>query len=197
ILSPANQTMLVGIKPTVGLISRYGIIPITADQDTAGPLACTVTDAAILLGVLEGSMPDPHDVAPTTCQLPQNHDYTPHLKRDGLKGAGIGIRGAFFYDKVRPPTETSPRGGLNDDQARAMADAIEILRREGAVIVDPADIPSVVDTDPVNNFLLWNICSGEPGRKASDANCSVVFKYGMKRDFNAWLSSLGPEAPVK
>src|SRR5215470_10252820 len=70
ILSPANQTMLVGIKPTVGRISRYGIIPITADQDTAGPLARTVTDAAILLGVLEGTAPDPHDPATTTCTAP-------------------------------------------------------------------------------------------------------------------------------
>ena len=61
ILSPANQTMLVGIKPTVGRISRYGIIPITADQDTAGPMARTVTDAAIMLGVLEASAPDPND----------------------------------------------------------------------------------------------------------------------------------------
>ena len=59
ILSPANQNMLVGIKPTVGRISRYGVIPITADQDTAGPMARTVTDAAILLGVLEGAAPDP------------------------------------------------------------------------------------------------------------------------------------------
>jgi len=197
ILSPANQTMLVGIKPTVGRISRYGIIPITADQDTAGPLARTVTDAAILLGVLEGSMPDPNDVTPVTCPVPANRDYTPHLKRDGLKGARIGIPRAFFYDKVTPPGENAPRGGLTTEQASAMAEAIEILKREGATIVDPADLPSVIDRDPASNFLLWNICSGEPGRKGNDANCSVVFKYGMKRDFNAWLRSLGPTAPVK
>jgi len=96
ILSPANQTMLVGIKPTVGRISRYGIIPITADQDTAGPMARTVTDAAIVLGVLEGTAPDPNDPAMGACPLPRNHDYTPHLKRDGLKGARIGIPRAFF-----------------------------------------------------------------------------------------------------
>src|SRR5499426_908279 len=197
ILSPANQTMLVGIKPTVGRISRYGIIPITADQDTAGPLARTVTDAAILLGVLEGSMPDPNDVAPATCPVPANRDYTPHLKRDGLKGARIGIPRAFYYDKVTPPGETAPRGGLTTEQASAMAEAIEILKREGATIVDPADLPSVVDPDPASNFVLWNICSGEPGRKGNDANCTVVFKYGMKRDFNAWLRSLGPTAPLK
>ena len=63
ILSPSNQNMLAGIKPTVGRISRYGVIPITADQDTAGPMARTVTDAAILLGVLEGAAPDPNDPA--------------------------------------------------------------------------------------------------------------------------------------
>src|SRR3989475_3679652 len=80
ILSPANQTMLAAIKPTVGRISRYGIIPITADQDTAGPMARTVTDVAILLGVLEGTAPDPNDPAMGLCPLPRDHDYTPHLK---------------------------------------------------------------------------------------------------------------------
>jgi len=197
ILSPANQTMLVGIKPTVGRISRYGIIPITADQDTAGPMARTVTDAAILLGVLEGAAPDPKDSATNTCPRPANSDYTAYLKRDGLKGARIGIPRAFFYDKITLPGETTARGGLTPEQAAAMADAIEALRREGAVIVDPADIPSVIDPDPANNFLRWSVCSGVPGAKETDANCSVVFKYGMKRDFNAWLASLGPGAPVK
>jgi len=197
ILSPANQTMLVGIKPTVGRISRYGIIPITGDQDTAGPMARTVTDAAILLGVLEGTAPDPNDPATGACPLPRDRDYTPHLKRDGLKGARIGVPRAFFYDAITLPGETNARGGLAPDQARVMADAIETLRREGAVIVDPADIPSVVDPDPAANFLRWGICAGAPGAKASDASCSVVFKYGMKRDFNAWLRTLGPSAPVK
>jgi amidase len=197
ILSPANQTMLVGIKPTVGRISRYGIIPITADQDTAGPLARTVTDAAILLGVLEGTAPDPMDQAMTTCTPLPNHDYTPHLKRAGLQGARIGIPQAFYYDKATAPGETTPRGGLNPDQAKVMAEAIEALGREGATIVDPADIPSILTPDPTANFLLWNTCSGVDGRKEKDANCSVVFKYGMKRDFNKWLSTLGPDAPVK
>jgi amidase len=197
ILSPASQTMLVGIKPTVGRISRYGIIPITADQDTAGPMARTVTDAAILLGVLEGTAPDPHDPTTGRCPLPRDRDYTRHLRRDGLKGARIGVPRAFFYDTVTPPGETTPRGGLTEDQARVMADAIETLRREGAEIVDPADIPSVVDPDPAWNVLRWGICSGPAGAKASDAGCSVVFKYGMKRDFNAWLRTLGPAAPVK
>jgi amidase len=197
ILSPANQTMLVAIKPTLGRLSRYGIIPITADQDTAGPMARTVTDAAILLGVLEGTAPDANDPTTGACPLPRDHDYRRHLRRDGLKGARIGIPRAFFYDKLTLPGDTTARGGLTADQARVMADAIETLRREGAVLVDPADIPSVVDPDPANNFLRWGICSGAPGAKASDTNCSTVFKYGMKRDFNAWLRTLGPSAPVK
>lgn len=197
ILSPANQTMLVGIKPTVGRISRYGVIPITADQDTAGPMARTVTDAAIMLGVLESAAPDPHDAATRTCQPPPNRDYTVHLKRDGLTGARIGIPRASFYDKITPPGEKDPRGGLTDAQAKSMADAIEALKKEGAVIVDPADIPSVVDPDPKGNFLVWGQCAGLENARGKDQNCSVVLKYGMKRDFNAWLATLGPAAPVK
>src|SRR3977135_2272607 len=75
ILSPANQNMLAAIKPTVGRISRYGVIPISADQDTAGPMAKTVTDAAILLGALESPSPDPDDPATNTCTPPPGHDY--------------------------------------------------------------------------------------------------------------------------
>ena len=193
ILSPSNQNMLAGIKPTVGRISRYGVIPITADQDTAGPMAKSVTDAAILFGALEGAAPDPNDAATTTCQAPPNRDYTPFLKREGLKGARIGIPRANYYDRITPPGEKNPRGGLNEAQAKSMADAIEVLKKEGATIVD-ADIPSVVDQDPKNNFLLWGgACDNGP----RGANCSSVLWYGMKRDFNAWLVSLGPAAPVK
>ena len=197
IINPANQTGLAAIKPTVGRISRYGVIPIVADQDTAGPMARTVTDAAILLGVLEGAVPDPLDPATRRCAPPSNRNYTAHLKRDGLKGARIGIPRAFFYDKVIPPGETAPRGGLNSGQAAAMADAIEILRREGAIIVDPVILPSVADPDPANNYLKFPICAGAPQAKGSDDQCTVVLKYGMKRDFNAWLRTLGPGAPVK
>src|SRR5262249_42745581 len=166
-------------------------------QDTAGPMARTVTDAAILMGVLEGTGPDANDSAMGRCAQPRDHDYTPHLKRDGLRGARIGIPRAFFYDKATPPGESTPRGGLNDEQARVMAEAIEVLKREGAVVVDPADIPSIVDPDPAKNFMLWGICSGASGARATNANCSTVFNYGMKRDFNAWLRSLGPGAPVR
>jgi amidase len=196
ILSPSNQNMLVGIKPTVGRISRYGVIPITADQDTPGPMAKSVTDAAIMLGALEGRKPDPNDPATNACTPPPRNDYTPFLKPGALKGARIGIPRAFFYDRVElVPGE--PRGGLNAEQSTAMADAIEVLRKQGAVIVDPADIPSVIDKDPANNFLAWNSCAGSSDSKGKDEGCSSVLKYGMKRDFNRWLATLGPSAPVK
>jgi amidase len=193
ILSPANQNMLVGIKPTVGRISRYGVIPITADQDTAGPMARTVTDAAILMGALESASPDPNDPATKTCQAPPNRDYTPHLKADALKGARIGIPRANYYERIIPPGAKEPRGGLNEAQAASMAAAIDALRKAGATVID-ADIPSIVDPDPARNFLVWGSdCDKGPQHH----NCSSVLWYGMKRDFNSWLASLGPAAPVK
>jgi len=205
ILSPSNQNMLAAIKPTVGRISRYGVIPITADQDTAGPMAKTVTDAAILFGALESPAPDPNDPATSTCTPAAGRDYTKFLKADGLKGARIGIPRAFYYDKIEPPGNAARRGGggrggfdgLNPEQARVMTEAIDVLKQQGAVIVDPADIPSIVTKDPDKNFLLWGQCSGLTNVKGKDADCSVVLKYGMKRDFNKWLATLGPSAPVK
>ena len=197
VVNPAALTMLVGIRPTTGRISRYGVIPITADQDTAGPMARTVADAAILLGAMEGAAPDPNDSATERCTPPPNRDYTPHLKRDGLRGARIGIPRAYFYDRVTPPGEKSPRGGLNEGQAALMAEAIHVLEREGAILVDPANLPSVIDRDPSKNVLLWETCSGINQGAGHDANCTSVLKYGMKRDFNAWVKTLGPSAPVK
>ncbi|HEY5490157.1 MAG TPA: amidase family protein [Gemmatimonadaceae bacterium] len=197
ILSPANQNMLVAIKPTVGRISRYGVIPITADQDTPGPMARTVEDAAIMLGALEGAQPDPNDAATKTCVPPANRDYRPHLKRDALKGARIGIPRKSYYDGIVTPGSPTPRGGLSPAQATVMAEAIEALKKEGAVIVDPADIPSVVTTDTARNFLSWGVCGGVESRKGRNADCSTVLEYGMKRDFNAWLASLGTATPIK
>ena len=196
ILSPSNQNMLVGIKPTVGRISRYGVIPITADQDTAGPMARTVADAALMLGALESAAPDPNDPATTACQAPPNRDYTPHLKADALKGARIGIPKAFFFDPVTLRGEKEPRGGLNPAQRTAMGQALAVLKQAGAEIVE-ADIPSIVDPDSKNNFLLWGTCAGPSDVRGKDANCSSALKYGMKRDFNAYLASLGDRAPVK
>jgi amidase len=78
-----------------------------------------------------------------------------------------------------------------------MADAIAVLKQKGAIVVDPADVPSFVAKDEDHNFLSWDFCSGADQAKGKDAHCSVNFKYGMKRDFNTWLQSLGPTAPVK
>jgi amidase len=197
VISPSNANMLVGIRPTIGRISRYGVIPITADHDTAGPMTRTVTDAAIMFGALESASPDPNDPATKTCTPPPGRDYTKFLNAGALKGARIGIPRAFYYDRMTVPGETNPRGGLNDDQAKAMADAIAVLKQQGAVIVDPADVPSFVAKEQDTNFLAWDYCQGAEHAKGKDANCTVNFKYGMKRDFNAWLKSLGPSAPVK
>lgn len=196
ILSPANQNMLVGIKPTVGRVSRYGVIPITADQDTPGPMTRSVTDAAIFLGAMEGGVPDPNDVATRRCPPPAGRDYTQFLNVTGLKGARIGIPRAFFYEATTAGA-TAPRGGLTAEQRAIMNDVIAVLKAQGATVVDPADIPSVMATDPNDNLLDWSPCSGLDNGKGRDAGCSIAFKYGMKRDFNTWLRSLGGKAPVK
>ncbi|HUJ13655.1 MAG TPA: amidase family protein [Thermoanaerobaculia bacterium] len=191
ILSPSNQNMLAGIKPTVGRISRYGIIPITADQDTAGPMAKSVTDAAIILGVVEG--PDPND--PATSKCAPVGDYTKFLKADGLKGARIGIPRAFYYDKITPPGADRPRGFTSPEVLKVMDDAIAVLKAQGAIIVDPANIPSIVDKDPDRNLLLWGTCTDMEEVKAR--KCSIDLAYGMERDFDAFLKTLGDKAPVK
>jgi amidase len=128
-----------------------------------------------------------------------------------LQGARIGIPRAFYYDRITLAGEGTPRpsarssrpealdgrGGLNADQAAVMAEAMAVLRQQGAILVDPTDIPSIVDRDPRRNFLLWDYCAGAEHAKGKDAGCTVNFKYGMKRDFNRWLQSLGSSAPVK
>ena len=194
IINPSNQSMLVGIRPTIGRISRHGVIPITADHDTAGPMTRTVADAAILMSALESASPDPNDAATKTCTPPAGRDYTKFLKPGALKGARIGIPRAFYYDR---PTGGRGRGGLNAEQAKVMEEAIAMLKQQGAIVVDPANIPSFVDPDPKQNFTNWSYCSGAEQGKGKDEGCSVNFKYGMKRDFNAWLKTLGPSAPVK
>jgi amidase len=182
ILSPSNQNMLAAIKPTVGRISRYGVIPITADQDTAGPMAKYVMDVAIMFGALESAAPDPNDPATKTCTPPAGRDYTTLLRPDGLKGARIGIPRANYYDPITVAGTDRPRGGLNPEQKKVMEAAIAALKAQGAIVVD-VDIPSIVAADAKDNLLL----SGQ----------SSVLSYGMKRDFNKWLASLGPVAPVK
>jgi amidase len=150
-----------------------------------------------MLGALESAAPDPNDAATKTCTPPPGRDYRPFLTASALKGARIGIPRAFYFDRITLSGEERPRGGLNPDQAKVMADAVALLKAQGAEVVDPADIPSFVDKDPASNFLTWDYCSGGDQSKGKDEGCSVNFKYGMKRDFNAWLRSLGPGAPVK
>jgi len=192
ILSPSNANMLVGIKPTVGRISRYGIIPITADQDTAGPMTRNVTDAAIMLGAMEGF--DPNDPATAKCTPPPGRDYQQFLRLTGLRGKRIGIPRAIFYDPFLLPGGTAPSGGLNPAQSGLMNEVIAVLKAQGATVVDPANIPSVIDPAADNNNQLQATCVGF---KATDVNCSTVFKYGFKRDFALYLASLGASAPVK
>jgi amidase len=125
IVSPSAMNGLVGIKPTVGLISRTGIIPISINQDTAGPMARTVADAAALLTVLAGVDPnDPYAQA----SAGNAADYTKFLDPNGLRGARIGIARKFF--------------GYNRDVDILMDKAIAEMKRLGAVIVDPADLPT-------------------------------------------------------
>ncbi len=121
ILSPASANSIVGIKPTVGLISRTGIIPISESQDTAGPMARTVTDAAILLGVLTGI--DKEDTKTLESDGHALKDYTPHLQKDALQGARIGVDRTFM-------------SGVDSEQRKVMEAAIADIEAQGAVLVE-------------------------------------------------------------
>ena len=136
-----------------------------------------------MFGALERATPDPNDPATSRCEVPPNGDYTAFLRAEGLQGARIGIPRALYYDSIRVPGTDRYQNGLSEEGRAAMAEAIEILRQQGATIVDPADIPSVVDPDPATSRLT--------------NGSSSVLNYGMKRDFNAWLATLGRSAPVK
>jgi amidase len=136
ILSPSNQNSIVGIKPTVGLISRTGIIPIAASQDTAGPMARTVTDAAILLGAIVER--DPADPATDHGALPT--DYTEFLLRDGLKHARIGVPRAS-WDR------------LKDDQKKILDNSVAAIKRLGAEVMD-VEIPSAQELGAFRSGVL-------------------------------------------
>jgi amidase len=169
-------------------------------------MAKSVTDAAMLFGVLESAAPDPNDAATSRCTPPPGRDYTKFLKLEGLRGARIGIPRAYYYEGVGGVTTQlagrgggagTGRGGLGDAQMKLMTEAIDVLKHQGAIVVDPANMPTVIDPDPAKNILSFDICSGLNNGKGKDANCSVVLKYGMKRDFNVYLDTLGASAPVK
>ena len=125
ITSPSSVQSLVGLKPTVGLVSRAGIIPISHSQDTAGPMARTVTDAAILLGALTGV--DPADGATAPSAAHAHGDYTTFLDVDGLKGARIGIPRKRYF-------------GYSVATDAIVNEAIELMRSAGAIIIDPIEL---------------------------------------------------------
>ncbi|MBT4499286.1 MAG: amidase, partial [Gemmatimonadetes bacterium] len=124
IICPSTMNSLVGIKPTLGLIGRSGIVPIAHSQDTAGPMGRTVADAAALLGILTGV--DPRDAATQSSEGKSHSDYTRFLDPDGLRGARIGVARSFF--------------GFHEKVDRIIEEAIEAMRQQGAEIVDPAEI---------------------------------------------------------
>jgi amidase len=132
IVSPSTCCGIVGIKPTLGLVSRAGIIPIAHSQDTAGPMARTVADAATLLGALTGV--DPRDEATAASAGQSRADYTGSLDPNGLKGARLGVCRSHFM-------------GYSAGSDALMEAAIDVLKRAGAVLVDPADITTAGQTD--------------------------------------------------
>jgi len=161
IVCPSSANGIVGIKPTLGLVSRAGIIPIAHSQDTAGPMARTVRDAAILLNVLAGV--DPRDPATSSSSGHGQNDYTTFLDPNGLRGARIGVARTKFF-------------GYSDVTDKLINDAIDAMKAQGAVIVDPANI--------------------ETAGKFDDSEFDVLL-YEFKADLNNYLASLGPKAPVK
>jgi len=159
IVSPSSHCSLVGIKPTLGLVSRAGIIPIAHSQDTAGPMARTVADAAALLTALAG--PDPRDAA-TKDAGKHAQDYTLALDKNGLKGARIGVPRKYY--------------GFDARVDALMTAALDAMKQQGAVIVDPVELGSANDY--------------------GDAELEVLL-HEFKPDLNAYLSALGPDAPAR
>ncbi len=160
VVCPSSACGLVGIKPTLGLVSRTGIIPIAHSQDTAGPMARTVTDAAILLGAMTGV--DSLDAITAESRAHEQTDYTKFLDANALRGARIGVARKYF--------------GFNDQVDRVMKDAIDVIQKLGATIVDPADI--------------------ETAGKFDDSEFEVLL-YEFKADLNAYLAALAPNVKVR
>jgi len=160
IVCPSSSNGLAGIKPTVGLVSRSGIIPISHSQDGAGPMCRTVRDAAILLGALTGV--DPQDSATAGSQGKSFADYSQFCDPTGLKGARIGVARKYF--------------GFNDAVDALMEQALDAMKKQGATLIDPADI------ETLGKF---------------DESELLVFMYELKADLNAYLARLGPNAPVR
>jgi amidase len=177
LLSPASQNGVVTVKPTVGLVSRAGIIPIAHSQDTAGPLTRTVRDAAILLNVLAAA--DPLDPATAAQQRPA--DYTSVLDQDGLKGARIGVPS----DPADPGNDVY-YGPLPPRTAAVMREAIVVLEAQGATVVR-ANIPTEGWIGgPGTEMAILNRNPESP-TKNQPARRPIVFVYELKHDLNAYL----------
>ncbi|HEV2748959.1 MAG TPA: amidase [Gemmatimonadales bacterium] len=161
IVSPSTCCGIVGIKPTLGLVSRSGIIPIAHSQDTAGPMARTVADAATLLGALTGV--DSRDDATGASAGQSRSDYTTVLDATGLKGARLGVCRSHFMG-YSPATDA------------LMETAIDVLKRAGAVVVDPADIATAGQTDDSEFVVLL-----------------YEFKADLNRYLADWASGSGPK----
>jgi amidase len=157
VVCPSSASGLVGIKPTLGLISRAGIIPIAHSQDTSGPMARTVRDAAILLGILTGA--DERDPITRSSRTKGHADYTRFLDADGLKGARIGVARQYF--------------GFNDATDRLMKDAIALIKNLGATIVDPADIKTNGKFDATENDVLQYEFKTDINKYLADAPAAV------------------------
>jgi amidase len=163
IVCPASINGVVGIKPTLGLTSRAGVIPIAHSQDTVGPFGRTVADAAAVLTAITGA--DPRDPATAALAGQPPVDYTRHLDAQALRGACIGIAREVYFG--------------NSEKADAVAEAvIETLRAQGAIIVDPANIPSARAMRESNDEL-------------------TVLHYEFKADLNAYLASAGGQPAVR
>jgi len=158
VVCPSNANAIVGFKPTLGLISRAGTIPIAHSQYTDGPMARTVRDAAILLSALAGI--DPRDSATAASEGKSAPDYTRFLDPNGLRGARIGVARKYF--------------GFSDSVDSLMDDVMEVMKRQGAVLVDPADLDSY--------------------GKFDDSEFTVLL-YELKADLNAYLATR-PDAAV-
>lgn len=167
ILCPAAACGLVGIKPTVGLTSRAGVIPISWTQDTVGPMARTVADAALVLSVIAGS--DPDDAMTAGANLHRS-DYTLALDPDGLRGARIGVARSVYW-------------GYSVAADRIAETSLQVLRDSGAEVIDPADIPTAVD-----------LAGGWPPKNMDGM---TVMLYEFKDGLNRWLAGLGHDVPVR
>ncbi len=177
LLSPATQNGVVTVKPTVGLISRAGIIPITHTQDTAGPLTRTVRDAAILLNVLAAA--DPLDEA--TRDLTRPADYTSVLDKDGLRGARIGIP-----SDPKDAANDVYYGPLPPRAAAVMRDVTSALESAGATLVR-ANMPSISWMGgPGTDAAILNLNPESATRNQAERR-PVVYLYELKHDLNAYL----------